>query len=185
MIITKPPLTTFQTDFAQYGKVGFHCTSIMATQRIEANGLLPDKVFPASIHNQLTTLGKHYGIYTSGYEEWLNMRSVSFGMNANVAIAQMNNGHVGGQGLFQMENVLNAILPVGTAQEIAFAQENLTKIATIRASQPVIYAVELTPLGNRVVTDLMNVAHVYFNPAVPLPTMSDILPSYIIERLNF
>jgi hypothetical protein len=96
----------------------------------------------------------------------------------------MKSGSGGGQGLMNMIDVLNQLVECGDDVVKVYAQDMLKKIDMARQSQPVVYAVDLSGLGPPLVVQDAEVFQYYFNPAIPLPAISLIDPSCLIERLD-
>ena len=184
MLITKNQKNEFQTDFNKFSKVGFHGTTLLATNQIEARGLLPVKVFDQAKHDEVLKLCEQYNLETCSYAQWLGMRSVSFGVEAKRAVLHMKSGNGGGQGLMNMIDVLTQLVERGDDAVKVYAQDMLKKIDTARQSQLVVYAVDLSNLGPPLVVQDAEVFQYYFNPTIPLPAISLIDPSRLIERLD-
>jgi hypothetical protein len=98
----------------------------------------------------------------------------------------MNAGQQGGQGLGTMLTVLQAIYSQGNPAQASMAQSFINQIQNVRTASSVIYAVDLSSLGARLVQDpsQSGLYKVYFDPNAPLPKVSIVSPSHLIARLD-
>ncbi len=164
---------------------GFHGTTSLVCERIETFGFLPNKVLADSEHEAVLGIATSLGIDTSGYTDWLRMRSVTFAMNIDGAIKHVKNGSSGGQGLRNIQSVLRSILENGDTSQKDAAQRINEKILLTRNAASVVYAVDLVGLGPRLVNDQRQALyHYYWNPDPPSPMTSDIGPGRLIARLT-
>lgn len=185
MIIERNPNNTFTVGFSGYGTVGFHATSSLATHQIEHVGFLPNKIFTPCDQQSILVATQSLTIGTADYEEWLQMRSVTFAQNESNALEHIQNGSSGGQGLGAMLKVLQAIALSGSASHVALVNNFISTIKNIRQSASVIYAVDLSNIGSRLVKDSNQpLYHIYFDPNSPLPKASLVSPLNIIARLE-
>lgn len=174
----------FTTDFSSYALVGFHATSINACKSIEAVGFLPDKIFARIEHARLISIAQSQSIDTSTHEEWLNMYSATFTKDKADALNHIRLGSAGGQGLKNVTEILDRISGLSNKEDAAFVTMLQHKIKAIRSASSVIYAVDLSNLGPRLDTDRNRPLYYYrWNPAEPLPEVSEIAPSRIIEKI--
>lgn len=158
---------------------------MQACKMIEIKGFLPDKVFQKSVHDGIVSVAQLLNIDVNYYCKWLEMRSVTFTQEANAAVQHMVNGNAGGQGLKNMSTVLQEIVKRGNDHQKHMASGLIEQIEAIRLSPAVVYAVDLSGLGQRLVKDLYQPLYqVYWNPDIPLPEVSEIAPSHLIERLS-
>ena len=129
---------------------------------------------------------KSLQIDTSWYEQWLEMRSVTFTNNQIDALNHIKQGSSGGQGLGNMVSVLQAIDSSGSVQQNTMANNFISRIDSIRNASSVIYAVELSKIGQRLVKDSKHAAlyQIYFDKNVSLPSVSIVTPANIIARLD-
>ena len=165
--------------------VGFHGTSSLACKEIEANGFLPSKVFSQSDHANLFGITSSLSIDTLSYKEWFGMRSVTFAKQANDAVSHVRNGSSGGQGLQNMQTVLQSVLELGDDQQKMVAMSLVEKLECIRKAPPVVYAVNLAGFGPRLVNDQRQPLYQYYwDPSLPVSAVSDIGPNRLIARLN-
>lgn len=112
------------------------------------------------------------------------MCSVTFAQRIQDSISHIAAGHSGGQGLGGAEEALRAIVERGDEAERKLARSFLERIESIRNSPSVVYAVELSDLGERLVCDQRSpYYHYYWNPQSPLPAVSEINPSRLIAQL--
>lgn len=175
----------FAGDFSSYNKVGFHATSLSASKKIEQEGFLPNKVFTEEEHEKILTIAKKLSVDIESYSEWLNMRSVTFAIDSSSALQHIKYGNSGGQGLKGMQQVLTSIVNTGCSQDKEIAEAFIERINKIHASQSVIYAVDLSNTGCRLVKDNHQpLYHLYFNPDEPLPSVSIVSYSNVIEMLE-
>ena len=185
MKISSNPENRFFTDFSRYEVIGFHGTTERVCNLIESKGFLPDKIFPESSHNCIRSAARLLDIDTLSYDQWLEMRSVTFAKEAARAIDHINAGNAGGQGLKNIKSVLDKILQRGDDQQKNTAREFVEQIECIQQANAVIYAVDLSGLKCRLVEDTRQPFYqFYWNPDLPLPTVSEIAPSRLIERLS-
>ena len=186
MKIEKNPSNVFSDNFSHVQIVGFHGTSSLACPQIESAGFLPNKIFRSDEHEQILSNARSLGISTFSYEEWLGMRSVTFTQDFNTAKSHILQGNSGGQGLFNVVNTLQKIQEIGDSQQMSIASDFLSRVEAIRSSSCVIYAVDLSRLGQRLVRDQnqRGLYQVYFDPNAPLPDISVVDPSCIIARLD-
>ncbi|MDR0242901.1 MAG: hypothetical protein LBJ65_14990 [Burkholderia sp.] len=170
---------------AEFDLVGFHGTSSLACGKIEAVGFLPDKVLSATEHDQILAIATSLNIDEFWYRQWLDMRSVTFAQDAQVAIDHTAGGHAGGQGLGSVQKTLRTILDRGDEGHREFARPFLERIELIRNAPSVVYAVDLSGLSGRLVRDKEKpIYHYYWHPQAPLPALSDIDPTRLIARLR-
>ena len=168
-----------------YEVIGFHGTTELACEMIEDKGFLPDKVFPESVHDDIRSAARLLDIDTSYYDQWLEMRSVTFAQEAIAAINHITTVNAGGQGLKNMAAVLEEIVQRGDDQQSNLARKHVAQIERIRQANAVVYAVNLSGLNQRLVKDANQpFYHFYWNPSLPLPAVSEIAPSRLIERLS-
>jgi hypothetical protein len=186
MKIERNTSNQFSLCFSSYSHYGFHATSSLASSEIEKVGILPNKIFDPSDHQTIASEAIALGIDVSSYQQWLQMRSITFAKNQANALAHVTQGSSGGQGLGTMLTVLNAISSQGNAAQINMVQSFINQIQNIRTASSVIYAVDLSSLGNRLVLDpnQSGLYQVYFDPNAPLPKVSIVSPSYLIVRLD-
>jgi hypothetical protein len=187
MIFTSNPQNKFITDFSKYEKVGFHGTTLLAAPDIEKYGLLPRKIFDQATHDHILSLCQQHSIsifFVGGYLQWLGMRSVSFGVDAQKAIQHMKRGNGGGQGLMNMIEVLSKLMLVDDDEAKKFSQRIIKKIDEARQSPCIVYAVDLSRLGPPLVHDTRETLQYFFNSEIPLPDISLIEPWRLIERLD-
>ena len=186
MIIERNPSNQFATNLSTFQTVGFHATTSLASSDIEKVGFLPNKVFDASDHQLVLAEAKSLNLATAPYEQWLQMRSVTFVDNQAGALRHITQGSAGGQGLGTMFSILQNIASLGNAQQIAMATNFLAKINNIRTASSVIYAVDLSKIGIRLAQDpnIAALKHIYFDPGAPLPAVSIVSPLSIIARLD-
>lgn len=172
----------FTTPADSHPKIGYHGTTSLAAPAIEAHGFLPNKVFADHEHSQILHMAEELGWDTGSYKQWLDMRSVSFAKDPNFSINHVTTvGKAGGQGLYNVQQALEVILANGSVAHKAVAQTFQQKLSGIRAASPVIYKVDLSNLGQRLV-DSGGDYNIYW-PSGPLPTSSIIGPGLIIEKL--
>ena len=185
MKISSNPENKFVTDFSMYEVIGFHGTTELACQLIEDKGFLPDKVFPELVHDDIRGAARLLDINTSDYDQWLEMRSVTFAQEAAAAINHITTGNAGGQGLKNMAIVLEGVLRHGDDRQKSLACKHVEQIERIRQANAVVYAVNLSGLGQRLVKDPYQPFYqFYWNPNLPLPALSEIGSSRLIERLS-
>lgn len=181
------PLNEFESyvDLCQYDVVGFHATSSIMCAQIERVGLLPRKIFGDNEHAQIITVARRLGLDTSSYEEWLGMRSVTFTKVMQQAANHANEGKAGGQGLMHIEKLLAQIKDRSGDADAEFSDQFSSRIQAIRNSPPVIYAVNLSGLGPRLVDDSSSgFLHIYWDTSSHLPQESEIGPSRLIAKLS-
>lgn len=175
----------FTTDFSSYALVGFHATSIITCESIEAVGFLPNKIFSGKEHDRLISIAQSQNIVTSTHEEWLAMYSVTFTQDKADAQNHIRQGSAGGQGLKNITEILDRISALSNNEDAAFVAMLQHTIEAIRSAGSVIYAVDLSNLGPRLDTDRYRpLYHYRWNLAAPLPEVSEIAPSRIIEKIT-
>ena len=168
-----------------YRVIGYHATSLLASVEIERFGFLPHKIFGKAVHDQVIAVAHRLNLPTYYYTEWLGMRSVSFGKILDHAIVHASQGNAGGQGLMNVERLLESINAHGTDADRVVASGFAGQIQAIRTSTPVIYAVDLSNLGPRLVDDASTGYYqMFWNPSAPLPAMSEIGPERLIARFS-
>jgi len=164
--------------------LGFHGTTSLACERIETYGFLPHKVLAESEHEGILCIASSLGIDTAGYTDWLRMRSVTFAKHVEDAISHVKNGSSGGQGLRNIQVVLGSIAEHGDNTQKEVVQRVNEKILLMRKAVPVVYAVDLSGLGPRLVNDQHQPFYQYYwNPDAPWPKSSDIDQSRLVARL--
>jgi len=175
----------FSNDFSSYDVVGFHATSITACEGIETNGFLPNKIFTPHEHNRLIAIAKKQGIDTSWHEQWLTMLSVTFTKEKTDAENHINQGSAGGQGLKTIALILGQISDVIDSADATFVGTLRQKIENIQNADSVIYAVDLSNLSPRLDEDKRQPFYYFrWHPEHPLPLISEISPSRIIEKVT-
>lgn len=175
----------FTNDFSKYDVVGFHSTSSLACNRIETNGFLPDKIFCQLDHDRLITIARKQKIDTGWYEQWLNLRSVTFTREQCDALKHIKQGSAGGQGIKNISDILTGINCAEVSEDANFLGMLEERCEAIRSAKPVVYAVDLSNLGQRLDSDRIQPFYYFrWNPELPLPLVSEILPSRIIAKLN-
>ena len=185
MEVVSNPNNLFTINLQKYETVGFHATSSCACVNIEATGFLPDKIFTELDHQRLIEIAKLKGIDTCYYEQWLCMRSVTFTKDCCTAINHIKNGFAGGQGLKNISEILDEITNQSDEDEIVLMNMFRKRIQCIRSARSVIYAVDLSGLGPRLSIDsIQSLYYFRWDPAAPLPSISEIAPSCIIAKLN-
>lgn len=172
-------------DLTQYEAVGFHATSSLACAEIEQVGFLPHKILSQEHHSQILSMARRLSLDTSNYAEWLGMRSVTFTKVLSEAVGHARQGSAGGQGLMNVERLLAQITQRGTDADRTLAAQFNVQIQTVRNSDSVVYVVDLSNLGARLVDDRSSGFYqVYWNPNVELPKMSEINPSRLLAKLS-
>jgi hypothetical protein len=181
------PVNEFESSvvLCQYDVVGFHATSSVMCAEIEQVGFLPRKIFGDNEHAQIINVARKLGLDTSSYVEWLGMRSVTFTKVMQQAADHANEGRAGGQGLMHIEHLLAQIKDRSGEAGAEFSDQFSSRIQAIRSSPPVIYVVNLSGLGPRLVDDSRSgFLQMYWNPSADLPQESEIGPSRLIARLS-
>ena len=188
MIIEPAGSTTFTTQFADYEVVGFHAASAFASRNIERVGLLPHKILDDATHNRLLKAAEEMGFpvhVMGGYAEWLGMKSVTFTKAPDAAIEHAKSGKSGGQGLYHVSAILAKAAAVSEHEQlVAEVQEQLERI---KSSTSIVYAVDLSGLGDRLVqaADCADYYRVHWPPSASLPSKSVVGPERLIARLDF
>jgi len=173
----------FTNDFREYEVVGFHATSSLACKHIEVNGFLPDKILSEQEHARLISIATSQDIDTKDYEAWLRMRSVTFTIKSSSALNHVKQRNSGGQGLKNIDDILRGINRT-TCKDAEFLDKIKDNIEGIRSADPVIYAVNLSHLGRRLVTDNRKpFYYVYWDTTKSLPDVSEVAPTHIIAKL--
>jgi hypothetical protein len=179
--------TKFTTSFSNYQPIGFHASSTKASPEIEKNGIYPSKVFGYSEHEKIISIANEIRIDAEYYKHWLEMRSVTFTREFASAMSHIRQGSAGGgQGLGNMVNVLNEIKLMGNEYQKNVAETYLSKIQLLRSSSPVIYAVDLSHLGPRLVMDQHQPLYqLYWQPDCNLPPSEQLItPAHLISKLE-
>ena len=165
--------------------IGFHSTSLAASNRIEEQGFLPHKIFAPAEHSKLVQIANTHGLKTFKYESWLTMYSVTFTKDPIHAMKHVEDGKAaGGQGLGNIVNTLKMLPAEITPADREFVSELESKIKAIQADQAVTYVVDLTGLGQRLDHDEQQ-PFMYFrwDPTKDLPKVSEIEPARILMKL--
>ena len=179
--------TKFTTCFLSFQTVGFHATSLNSTTEIEKNGIYPSKVFRFSEHEEIISIANEIQIDVSHYKQWLEMRSVTFTREFEAAIAHIKQGSAsGGQGLGNMVHVLNEIKEKGNESQKIASEKYLSMVQGKRNSAPIIYAVDLSHLGSRLVIDQRAPLYqLYWRPNCELPPSEKLItPAHLISKLE-
>lgn len=170
---------------ADYGVVGFHATSSILCPEIERVGFLPRKILSVEEHEKIFGLGRKLDLDISGYEQWLGMRSVTFTKVIDQAVTHAKAGKAGGQGLMHVERLLIQIRDRGDTTGSELLKRFWSRVHEIRNAAPVVYVVNLTDLGARLVDDSSSgFFQMYWNPNAELPTESEIGPNRLVARLS-
>jgi len=179
--IESNPNNKFTYDFSSYENIGFHGTSSLVESEIETHGFIPNKVFSQEEHEQILRAANKLEVDISWYQGWLEMRSITFAENEEDALSHIQNGSSGGQGLANLLGVLIAISEAGGTEE----RDMAAKFELIRDSSSVIYAVNLTGLGPRLVRDRHQPFYqVYFDPNTVVPEASIVSKESLIAKLQ-
>ena len=184
MIKDRNKSNTFSHSFSSYNVVGFHATSSLAIGNIESVGFLPDKIFTTVDHQSVIAIASPLGIPIIDYTNWLQMGSVTFTQKESDAFAHIA-GVGTGQGLGEMYKVLQGISSTGKGAQITLAINFMHAIDNIRNSSSVIYAVDLSRLGSRLVIPTGQPYYrIHNDPKSPMPKASIVSPRDIIARLD-
>ena len=185
LIVESNAVNQFTCDFSAYDVVGFHGTSSDASARIETVGFLPDKLFSLHEHESFVSIARQLGLNLNDYLQWMEMRSATFVENSNDAVGHVLKGNCGGQGLNNMVGLLEEIHLHGSDDQKGIARAMMERISFVRNSAAVVYAVDLSGLGPRLVKDKYRpYHHVYWDKNAPLPAVSELGPSRLIARLD-
>lgn len=185
-MITTDDQTTFLEFAAPTGRViGYHSTVRSASTEIEEFGFLPNKILPLEYHQKLIGLAEKFKIDSSGLQDWLSMRSVTFTRSPDDAIKHIGQGNAGGQGLKNVRKIIGALPTQLTADECAFINSLQGKVDDVCNDQPVTYIVDLTDLGPRLDSDKIQPYYYYrWHPEKDLPEMSEIGADRILMKLS-
>ena len=185
-MITEPLNDKGQSyDVSAYDRVGYHATAMTACTAIERIGFLPHKILNDSEHDYLLRIAADNSLDTDFYRQWLAMRSVTFPKTIGEAKTHVQNGKAGGQGLINIDRLLTELGKVGASVDSTFVDPIQARLQLIRESEPVIYAVDLPDLGERLVDKpLGNLYQYYWDPNAELPAVSEIDPSRLIAKLT-
>lgn len=172
-------------DLSLYDKIGFHTTSSDACDAIEQVGFLPHKILEANEHDRLLRIAQDLELETVSYEQWLAMRSVTFTKTRDEVLAHVQSGNAGGQGLFNIDRLLAEVGDVGAGSDATFVASIKAKLQSRRDSDPIIYVVDLSGLGPRLVNKPPGDFYQYFwDREADLPAASEIDPSRLIAKLT-
>lgn len=172
-------------DVSKYDKVGFHATATTACAAIERIGFLPHKILNDREHDDLLRIAADNSLDTDFYSQWLAMRSVTFTKTPGEAKTHVQNGKAGGQGLINIDRLLRELGKVGASVDSTFVDTIQARLQLIRDSEPVIYAVDLSDLGKRLVDKPPGDFYQYYwDPDADLPAVSEIDPSRLIAKLT-
>ena len=166
--------------------VGFHASCTAASDQIETVGFFPHKFVDEDTHHRLLDVADQLHIRTSdegGYRQWLGMKSVTFTKTPEAALAHADSGKAGGQGLAHIAAIVvrARLLP----EHRALIQGVERTISRILQSTGVVYAVDLSKLGDRLVVSADGQFYgIYYHPDQPVPTISVVDPARLIARLN-
>lgn len=186
-IESNPKNTFITTDFSQYTVVGFHGTSQLFSSNIEKQGFLPNKIFSVDEHQLILSVAMTLKIDTWLYSDWFQiMRSVTFAKDHIDALNHVKSSSSSAQGLDKAKAVLLQICAKGSDTNKEMANIFLDKIDTIQKSNSVIYAVDLSNLGERLCTHTSQprLYQIYLNPSEPIPESSIVSPDRLIARLD-
>jgi hypothetical protein len=186
MIIDKNFNNQFSKSFNNYPIIGFHATSSIASNKIEKEGFLPNKILDAKDHEIILSEGRALGIDVIEYEGWLEMNSITFTKQFYLAMDHLNQGSSCGQGTSYMLEVLRSIESGACSKIRMMATNYINMINKICNASSVIYAVDLSHVGNRLVNDKHqpDLYHIYFDKDAPLPSESLVAPTHLIARLD-
>jgi hypothetical protein len=186
MFIENPGSTSFTIDLSAYSVVGFHATSAFAATEIERVGFLPSKILNESQHKEILEIARSLGIETNdmgGYEQWLEMMSVTFTKAFEDAINHVRTGRYEGQGVKHISKVLLAAELLQERKN--FLDQVRSSINEIKHSNPVIYAVDLSNLGGRLVEPKYeDYYQLFWDRSKPMPKDSIVGPERLIARLD-
>lgn len=185
MIIEPPGSNQFSFDVSQFEIIGYHGTSSAFCTDIEANGFIPQKVLSPSEHDVILETAEELEIDTDSYKQWLGMRSITFAKDAIDAISHVTSGQSGIQGAKNVLDALTAIRELGDKQQIDTIGGFREKIEELRNTNPVVYAVDLTGLGDRLTEDARRpYFQIYEEYGADVPKTGFIDPSRLIARLD-
>lgn len=113
------------------------------------------------------------------------MRSVTFAKVLSEAVVHARQSSAGGQGLMNVKRLLAKITERGTDADRTLAAQFNEQIQTIRNSDSVIYVVDLSNLGARLVNDRSTGFYqIFWHPDAELPKTSEIDPSRLLAKLS-
>jgi hypothetical protein len=187
MIIEPTGSAHFSVDLSLYEVVGYHATSTRASGQIETAGFLPHKILSSDTHGRLLDAAESMGLpplTIAGYRQWLELRSVTFTKEAAAAIGHARSGLSGGQGLQYPRAILAEAARTGSHSDLVAEVQRV--LHEIDAARSVVYAVDLSGLGQRLVQadDSAEYLRIYFHPYEPVPSNSIVGPSRLIARLD-
>ena len=177
---------SFAIDFSSFDKVGYHATSLHASKGIESRGLYPHKLLSSDLHDRLIAAAYATGLETSlihSYKAWLKVNSVTFASRYEDAHKHALDGHAGGQGLVHINRAIERAKSDSRFTELASEVEGYLNV--IARSNAVIYAVDLSDLGERLVeaTGEQHRFRIHFPPDDMSPEVSVVGPNRLIARL--
>ena len=186
MFIEPSGSKSFSIDLSSFSIVGFHATSSEAARNIQRVGCLPDKLLSQHELNDLLNLARELSIDTQGmggFEEWLAMKSVTFTKDFDDALNHVNAGRFKGQGRQHILEILDKAADLtDLPPRLAQIRQALSASPTIH---PVIYAVDLSNLGQRLIEPRYNSYYqIFWRPGAPLPSLSIVGPERLIARLD-
>ena len=113
------------------------------------------------------------------------MRSVSFTIDGAAAIAHIRKNGGCGQGIGTAIKLLEEVVRLGDFSQQAEAEELRSKIRCANERRAVVYAINVSNLGPRIVKDKFQpFLHFYWDPQKPLPLSSEITPMMLFARLD-
>jgi hypothetical protein len=185
-LITEPFSKAGQSyKLSTYGTTGFHSTASTACDAIEQVGFLPHKILDADEHERLLDIADGLELDAGFYEQWLAMRSVTFTKTIDEALTHVHSGKAGGQGLINIDRLLVDIGTISNESDATFIDSIQARLQSIRDADPVIYVIDLSGLGQRLVDKPPGDFYQFFcDPEADLPAVSEIDPSRLIAKLT-
>ncbi|OAZ58169.1 hypothetical protein SRCM100623_03033 [Acetobacter pasteurianus] len=125
--------------------IGYHATSKLNSADIETNGFRPLKIVSDHDHCLLQAALKRNNVsatISGSYTAWMNLRSVTFTADKRAAVEHILKGAASGQGASNIEKLLLYI-----HDDQSLVDSIASKLNQIKASEKVIYKIDLSNLG--------------------------------------
>lgn len=140
----------FPDHIEQADWIGYHGTSSFYASQIEANGFSLVKPLPAADVDRVVELARRLGLDWQRVDGFKELKSISFSPVSEVALDYSRPHALGGQGVGYVRDAVDEILSAHSGKISADEGRRLADIRAmidlIRASPPVIYAVDLKGL---------------------------------------
>ena len=127
--------------------IGYHVTYGALSNKIESQGLMPDKFFTIEEHNTILELANALNLDRGAYLNWLVLSSISLSRRALEAYHRAESKNIG-KGLKATRGLLHRISNLSVDDlEKEKMDEYIKRLDAVLSTKPVIFSVDLTGLN--------------------------------------